>query len=89
MFTTNSKFLETATNSLSVVLVKFEDYRSEASHKMTQSGKHWVYFDHLEQFGISFKTLEKFRRRFRIFQIVSFFCGVYGKVWPFGTVTVK
>ena len=31
-----------------------------------------VYFDHLEQFGISFKTLKKYRGRFLFFQIVSY-----------------
>ena len=40
MFTANSKFLETTPNSLSVILVKFEDQGSDASHEMTQYGKH-------------------------------------------------
>ena len=31
-----------------------------------------VYFDHLKQFGISFKTFRKFRGMFRVFKIVSF-----------------
>ena len=48
MFTTNSKSLETTPYSLSVTLVKFEDHRSDASHKMTQSVKNGAYFDHLE-----------------------------------------
>ena len=43
MFTTNSKLLETTPNSLSVILVKFEDHRSDASHKMTQYGKHGTF----------------------------------------------
>ena len=43
MFTTISMFLETTPNSLSVILVKFEDHRSDASHKMTQYGKHGIF----------------------------------------------
>ena len=43
MFTTNFKFLETSQNSLRVILVKFEDHRSNASHKMTQYGKHGTF----------------------------------------------
>ena len=39
MFTTNFEFLETSQNSLRVILVKFEDHRSDASHKMKQYGK--------------------------------------------------
>ena len=31
-----------------------------------------VYFDHSEQFGISFKTFKKIRGKFRVYQIVSF-----------------
>ena len=36
MLTTNSKFLKTTPNSLNVILIKFEDHWSDASHKMTQ-----------------------------------------------------
>ena len=43
MRTTNSKFLETTPYGLSVILVKFEDDRSDASPKMTQSGKHKIF----------------------------------------------
>ena len=43
MFTANSKFLETTPNSLSVILVKFEDQRSDTSHEMTQFGKHRIF----------------------------------------------
>ena len=34
MRTTNFKFLETSPNSLKVIVVKFEDHRSDASHKI-------------------------------------------------------
>ena len=40
MCTTNSKFLETTPNGPSVILDKFEDHRTDAPPKMTQSGKH-------------------------------------------------
>ena len=43
MFTTNFKFLETSQNRLRVILVKFEDHRSDASDKMTQNGKHGTF----------------------------------------------
>ena len=42
-FTTNFKFLETSPNSLRVILGKFEDHRSDASHKMTEYGKQGIF----------------------------------------------
>ena len=100
MFTTNSKFLETTPNSVSVILVMFEDHWSDAAHKMTQSGKHGIYSveysvfsdcpNSLNTFPKIFQLMEgyilkiwnslesvsrlsqKFRRRFCVFQIVSF-----------------
>ena len=43
IFLTNFKFLDTSQNSLRVILVKFEDHRSNASHKMTQYGNHGTF----------------------------------------------
>ena len=89
MFTNNSKFLEFTPNSLSVVLVKFEDYQSNVSRKMTQSGKHKVYFDIWNNLE-SVLRLSKNSAKDSVFsRLCHFFCGEYGTVWPFGTVTVK
>ena len=37
---TCSKFVQTTPNGLSIILVKFEDHRSDAAPEMTYAGKH-------------------------------------------------
>ena len=75
MFTTSSKFLEATPNSLSIILVKFEDHRSNASHKMTQYGKHRIFR------GIFFESL-KTDSKFQMVRIYPSMCRrIFGNVF--------
>ena len=63
MGTTNCKFLETTPCGLSVILVKFDYYRSGASPKMKQSGKHETFR------GICFESLKTDSKLFQMVKI--------------------
>ena len=67
MCTTNSKLLETTPNGLSVMLVKFRDHRSDASPKMTQSGRQETFPGCL----LSLKTDSKLFRKVKIYVCMS------------------